>query len=73
MNILLTQESELGLATAHFAKRVKELTNGELEVDVFYNGQLGKNIPVVMQSLVSGDLDGFVELLAYFGNWDKRQ
>lgn len=73
VNILLTQESELGLATAHFAKRVKELTNGEIEVDVFYNGQLGKNIPVVMQSLVSGDLDGFVELLAYFGNWDKRQ
>lgn len=71
-NALLSEDSELGQASLMLAKRTRELTNGEVEIQMFFSGQLGKNIPVVLQSLMAGDLDGFVESGNYFGSLDKR-
>ncbi len=72
VNTLLTKESELGQGIAAFVSETAACSSGELEVQVFYGGQLGKNIPVVMQSLMAGDLDGFIESGNYFGSLDKR-
>jgi len=72
VNVLLTESSALGQAVKHIVARTSELTKGEVEIQPFFAGGLGKNIPVVMQALAAGDMDGFIESGNYFGSIDKR-
>jgi len=72
VNLMLSKESELGQSVEFLAQRVNELTNGELQIEPFYSGALGKNIPVILQSLIAGDMDGFIESGNYLGSLDKR-
>jgi TRAP-type C4-dicarboxylate transport system substrate-binding protein len=64
--------SEQGPAIIHMAKRIGELTNGEIEVQVFHAAELGKSIPVQLENLVSGAQDFFIETMDYFKAWDER-
>ena len=64
--------SEQGPAITHMAKRIGELTNGEIEVQVFHAAELGKSIPVQLENLVSGAQDFFIETMDYFKAWDER-
>ena len=64
--------SEQGPAITHMAKRIGELTNGEIEVQVFHSAELGKSIPVQLENLVSGAQDFFIETMDYFKAWDER-
>ena len=64
--------SEQGPAIIHFAKRVGELTNGEIEIQVFHAAELGKSVPVQFENLVSGAQDLFIETMDYFKQWDER-
>ena len=64
--------SDQGIAIDFFAKRVNELTNGEIEVQVFPSAELGKSIPVQLENLVSGAQDFFIETMDYFKVWDDR-
>lgn len=72
VNVLLPETSVLGQSVSLIAARTAELTNGEVEIQPFFSGGLGKNISVIMQSLAVGDMDGFVESGNYFGSIDKR-
>ena len=64
--------SDQGPAIIHMAKRIGELTNGEIEVQVFHSAELGKSVPVQLENLVSGAQDFFVETMDYFKAWDDR-
>ena len=64
--------SEQGPAITHMAKRIGELTNGEIEVQVFHAAELGKSVPVQFENLVSGAQDFFIETMDYFKQWDER-
>jgi len=72
VNVLLSEKSEMGQAIKHMTQRVTELTKGEVEIQPFYSGALGKNVSVIMQSVAAGDMDGFIESGNYFGSLDKR-
>ena len=65
-------DSDIGQAANHFAKRVKELTNGEIEIQVFPDGQLGKSDPAQLESVISGAQDFFVTQMEWYTQWDKR-
>src|SRR4051794_619606 len=69
---ILPPTSDQGQAAEFFAKRVKEMTNGEIEVQVFHNGELGKSIPSQLENLVSGAQDLFIDTFDYFKAWDPR-
>ena len=64
--------SDQGIAIDFFAERVKALTNGEIEVQVFHSAELGKSIPVQLENLVSGAQDFFIDTMDYFKVWDDR-
>ena len=64
--------SDQGIAIDFFAKRVNELTNGDIEVQVFHSAELGKSIPVQLENLVSGAQDFFIDTMDYFKVWDDR-
>ena len=64
--------SDQGIAIDFFAKRVNEITNGEIEVQVFHSAELGKSIPVQLENVVSGAQDFFIETMDYFKVWDDR-
>ena len=64
--------ADQGIAIEFFAKRVNELTNGDIEVQVFHSAELGKSIPVQLENLVSGAQDFFIETMDYFKVWDDR-
>lgn len=72
VNVLLGENSALGEAVNHIVDRTAELTNGEVEIQPFFSGGLGKNMSVILQSMAAGDMDGFVESGNYFGSIDKR-
>ena len=55
--------SDQGIAIDFFAKRVNDLTNGDIEVQVFHSAELGKSIPVQLENLVSGAQDFFIETM----------
>src|SRR5262245_21913665 len=69
---ILPNTSDQGQAIEYFAKRVKELTNGEIEIQVFHAGELGKSIPSQLENLVSGAQDFFIDTFDYFKAWDPR-
>lgn len=72
----LDQTHPVHTAIMHFAKRVGELSGGELEVQVFPNGQLGSEPECVEQlqrgaiAMVkssSGSMENFIPSMAAFG------
>ena len=69
---ILPPTSDQGQAIEYFAKRVKEKTNGEIEIQVFHAGELGKSIPSQLENLVSGAQDLFIDTFDYFKAWDPR-
>src|ERR1041384_2721659 len=69
---ILPPTSDQGLAIEYFAKRIKEQTNGEIEIQVFHAGELGKSIPSQLENLVSGAQDLFIDTFDYFKAWDPR-
>lgn len=64
-------ESPNGLAAEKFAELVAEKSGGKIEVKVFPASQLG-SIDSMYQDLEAGSLDVMIELLEWYGRWDKR-
>jgi TRAP-type C4-dicarboxylate transport system substrate-binding protein len=69
---VLPATSDQGLAAEFFAKRVNELSNGEIEIKVFHAGELAKSMPAQLENLVSGAQDLFIDTIDYFKAWDPR-
>lgn len=69
---ILPPTSDQGIAMEFFAKRVKELTNGEIDIQSFHSGELGKSIPSQLENLVSGAQDLFIDTFDYYKAWDPR-
>ena len=59
-------------ATDFFAKRVGELTNGEITVKTFHGSVLGKNVQIQIENTISGAQAFFIATMDYFHAWDKR-
>lgn len=68
---VLPQDSDQGQAAEFFAKRVGELTNGEIEIQVFHGGQLGPP-PTQYENLIAGAQDLVIDTLDYFKAYDDR-
>ncbi len=58
-------------AFTFLADRIKERSKGSVTLQVFPSSQLGA-VNVMLESLQAGQLDMMVELLEWYGNWDKR-
>ena len=68
---VLPPGSDQGQAIDFFAKRVKELTNGGIEVQVFHSGELGPP-PTQFENTISGAQDLVIDTLDYFKKYDDR-
>ena len=60
------------MASEFFAERVKALSNGAIEVQVFHAGELGKSMPAQLENVVSGSQDFLIDTFDYFKAWDER-
>ena len=69
---VLPVSTDQGQAALFFAERVKQLTNGEIEIKVFHDGQLGKKDPEQLESVISGAQGFFVTGMEWFKAWDDR-
>jgi len=69
---ILPGTSDQGLGSEFFAKRVKELSNGTIDVQVFHAGELGKSMPAQLENVVSGAQDFLIDTFDYFKAWDPR-
>lgn len=69
---ILPASSDQGQASEFFAKRVKELSNGAIEIQVFHAGELGKSMPAQLENVVSGAQDFLIDTFDYFKAWDPR-
>ena len=64
--------TDQGQGAEIFAKRVGELTNGEIEIQVFHDGQLGTKDPEQLESVRSGAQGFFFTGMEWFKAWDDR-
>ena len=64
-------DSPLGLGFQKFAELVAEKSGGTMEVEIFPASQLGP-IDTMFEDLGAGSLDIMIELLEWYGRWDKR-
>jgi tripartite ATP-independent transporter DctP family solute receptor len=71
MGHILPPDSPDHKAFEFFAKRVNDLSKGEIAVEIFHSSQLG-SVDVMMESLKTGSLDLMVELLEFWASSDKR-
>lgn len=69
---ILPANSDQGRASEFFASRVRELTKGEIAIQVFPDGQLGKSDPAQLESVISGAQDFFVSSIEWYQSWDDR-
>jgi TRAP-type C4-dicarboxylate transport system substrate-binding protein len=69
---ILPNTSDQGQASEFFAQRVKALSNGAIEVQVFHAGELGKSMPAQLENVVSGAQDFLIDTFDYFKAWDER-
>ncbi len=69
---ILPGSSDQGMASEFFAKRVKELSNGAIDIQVFHAGELGKSMPAMLENVVSGAQDFLIDTFDYFKAWDER-
>ena len=67
----LPADSDQGQAAEFFAKRVKELTNGDIEIQVFHSGELGPP-PTQFKNVIAGAQDLVIDTLDYFKAYDDR-
>ena len=58
-------------AITFMAEKIKEKSGGSMVLQVFPSSQLGA-VDVMLESLQAGQLDIMVELLEWYGSWDKR-
>lgn len=58
-------------AITFMAEKIKEKSGGSVVLQVFPSSQLGA-VDVMLESLQAGQLDIMVELLEWYGSWDKR-
>jgi len=58
-------------AITFMAEKIKEKSGGSVVLQVFPSSQLGA-VDVMLESLQAGQLDMMVELLEWYGSWDKR-
>jgi tripartite ATP-independent transporter DctP family solute receptor len=68
---VLPPTSDQGQAADFFAKRVDELTNGEIKVQVFYSGEIGTP-PVQFENLIAGAQDLVIDTMDYLASYDSR-
>lgn len=68
---VLSDGSPLDLGIKKWAELVKERSNGEIEIQVFPAGQLGKAVDQI-ENLSAGSQDLMVEHLVFYSNFDKR-
>jgi TRAP-type transport system periplasmic protein len=68
----LNAQSDQGQAIEWFAKRVAELTKGEINIKVFHSGELGKSTPVMLDSVSTGSQDFLIDTSDYLKSWDER-
>lgn len=71
MGHILPPASPEHQAFLFMAEKIKEKSNGSVTLQVFPSSQLGA-VNVMLESLQAGQLDMMVELLEWYGNWDKR-
>ncbi len=64
--------TDQGQAAEAFAARVAELTNGEIEIRVFPDGQLGKSDPDQLENVISGAQGFFITGMEWYKAWDDR-
>jgi len=69
---ILPGTSDQGQASEFFAQRVKALSGGAIEVQVFHAGELGKSMPAQLENVVSGAQDFLIDTFDYFKAWDER-
>ncbi len=69
---ILPGTSDQGMASEFFAQRVKALSNGAIEAQVFHAGELGKSMPAQLENVVSGAQDFLIDTFDYFKAWDPR-
>ena len=69
---ILPNNSDQGVASEFFAKRVKELSSGAIDIQVFHAGELGKSMPAMLENVVSGAQDFLIDTFDYFKAWDER-
>ena len=68
---VLPPGSDQGQALEFFGKRVKELTNGEIEIQAFHSQELGPP-PTQLKNTIAGAQDLVVDTLDYFKAYDDR-
>jgi TRAP-type transport system periplasmic protein len=68
---VLPAASDQGQAAEFFARRVSELTNGEITVQVFHSGEIGTP-PVQFENLVAGAQDMVIDTTDYLASYDGR-
>jgi len=68
---VLPADSDQGQALEFFGKRVKEMTNGEIEIQAFHSQELGPP-PTQYKNTIAGAQDLVVDTLDYFNSYDKR-
>lgn len=64
-------DSPFGQAAQKFSDLVAEKSGGTIELEVFPASQLGP-IDALYENLEAGSVDVMVELLEWYGRWDKR-
>lgn len=68
---VLPPDSDQGQAAEFFAERVKELTNGEITIQVFHSGELGPP-PTQYENLIAGAQDIVIDTIDYLTAYDDR-
>jgi TRAP-type C4-dicarboxylate transport system substrate-binding protein len=68
---VLPADSDQGQALEFFARKVKEMTNGEIEIQTFHSGELGPP-PTEYKNTIAGAQDLVVDTIDYFKAYDDR-
>jgi tripartite ATP-independent transporter DctP family solute receptor len=66
------EESIIGHAATYFAQRVAELTNGEVQVDVYHSGQAGADEREMAESVQFGALDMAIPATSPLTAWNEK-
>lgn len=68
---VLPADSDQGQAAEFFADRVAELTNGDIEIQVFHSGELGPP-PTQFENMIAGAQDMVIDTMDYLAAYDDR-
>jgi TRAP-type C4-dicarboxylate transport system substrate-binding protein len=70
--LVTNMDSEYGWGATAFAERLSELTDGQLTVTMFPDGQLGKSDQAQLENVIAGSQDFFITGMEFYSSWDKR-